>query len=81
VSELLDTVVGFLQADGWPVAVRTDTGEIVATKYEGRSGIWICEGRVDAHERFVFYSVCPVVVPEPRWSAVAEFVARANAGW
>jgi hypothetical protein len=79
-SELLDTVVEFLHSDGWPVAVRTDIGEVVATKYEGRSGIWICEGRIDAYERFVFYSVSPVAVPEPRRSAVAEYAARVNFG-
>ena len=79
-SDALDTIVGFLQTDGWPVAVRTDVGEIVATKFEGASGLWICEGRLDAHERFAFYSVSPDLVPEPRRSAVAEFITRVNAG-
>jgi hypothetical protein len=80
VSEAFDTVVAFLQGDGWPVAVRTDGGEIVATKFEGAAGIWICEGRVDAHQRFVFYSVAPALVPESRRAAVAEYLTRVNAG-
>ncbi len=79
-SDALDTIVAYLQADGWPVAVRTDVGEIVATKYEGRAGIWICEGRVDAHQRFAFYSVAPITVPEDRRAAVAEYLTRVNAG-
>ena len=73
----LEAVVGFLESDGWPVAVR---GDVVATKFEGRAGIWICEGRIDAHERFAFYSVAPEPVPEERRLAVAEYLTRVNAG-
>jgi len=80
VSEALNTIVGFLHQDGWPVAVRTDIGEVVATKYEGRAGIWICEGKVDDHQRFAFYSVSPVAVPPERRAAVADYITRANAG-
>jgi len=80
VSEAFDTVVGFLRADGWPVALSPDGDERVATKFQGAAGIWICEGRVDPHERVIFYSVAPEPVPETRRAAVSEYLTRAKAG-
>jgi hypothetical protein len=76
---MLDTVVGWLRAEGWPVSVRSD-GEFeeVATKVQTEAGIWICVGRIDAPRRFAFYSVCPVTIPEDRRAAAAEFAARVN---
>jgi hypothetical protein len=74
---MLDTVVAWLESEGWPVAVTTEGGEAVATKVQTDAGIWVCAGRFDA-TRFAFYSLCPVAAPEERRVAVAELAARVN---
>jgi hypothetical protein len=78
VSEVFAAVLAFLEADGWPTALRTEIGEVVATKYQGESGRWMCEARVDTWGRVSFYSAYPESVPEDRRLEVSEFLTRAN---
>jgi hypothetical protein len=81
VSAAFDAVVAWLEGDGWPTATRVDDlGEHVATSYKSEAGLWACRGHVDVHERFAFYSLSPLTVPEPRRAAVADYLTRANWG-
>jgi hypothetical protein len=70
----------FFIEDGWPVA-EVANQSIVSLNFQGQHGRWMCYGQTrEDHQQFVFYSVCPVVVPEARRAAMAEFVTRANFG-
>lgn len=69
----------FFQQDEWPHH-RVDSDGI-RTAYKGDHGQWSCFCRARATaQQYVFYSVCPVQVPENRLVAMAEFLSRANYG-
>ena len=77
-AKLMDAVTEFLQQDGWPYE-PIDDGSVVRVLFQGDNAQFTCFGqtREDA-EQFVFYSICPVSVPEHKRQEVAEFITRAN---
>jgi hypothetical protein len=79
-DSLIETVANFFINDGWPF---TQVGDqpILRLQFQGESGRWLCIARTqEEHGQFMFYSVCPMVAPEERRMAVAEFITRANYG-
>jgi hypothetical protein len=49
--------------------------------FQGKNGKWTCYAKARTEKaQFVFYSICPVSVPESKRLAIAEFIARANYG-
>jgi len=51
------------------------------TGFRGENGNWTCMAvAIEEHEQLLYYSVCPVTVPEDRRSAIGEFLHRANYG-
>jgi hypothetical protein len=79
-SSIFETVVSFFESDDWPIELL-DEGTAFTTGFKGDSARWVCMGRVrEEHSQFVFYSVCPVSVPEDRRPRIAEFISRANFG-
>jgi len=79
-SPILDTAAQFFKEDEWPFT-QLEGKPILRTGFSGRNGQWNCfaQAREDQY-RFIFYSVCPSNVPEPRRQAMAEFLTRANYG-
>ena len=79
-SSTFETVVDFFESDDWPIELL-DQGTAFTTAFKGESARWMCMGRVrEEHSQFIFYSVCPVLVPENRRSEISEFINRANFG-
>lgn len=79
-SSILETVIDFLEEDAWPFT-RLDDWPGVRTGFRGESGEWICYARAkEDQEQFLFYSICPVNVPEDKRAAMADFLTRANYG-
>ena len=79
-TNLLSTVVDFLEQDDWPF-IQLEDRNILQTGFQGDNGQWTCFAQVrEAQEQFVFYSICPVKAPEEKRPAVAEFITRANYG-
>ncbi|MGI6604734.1 MAG: YbjN domain-containing protein [Firmicutes bacterium] len=79
-SPILDTVIEFFTEDDWKFS-RLEGKPVITLPCSGRNGNWHCfaEAR-EEQEQFIFYSVCPVKVPESKRSAVAEYITRANYG-
>ncbi len=76
-SSLLESVVAFFHEDEWPFQM-SDEG-LIRSMFQGDNGKWACQGWVrEAEQQFVFYSSCPIAVPEARISDVVEFITRAN---
>jgi hypothetical protein len=79
-TSLHDIVTQFFRDDGWRFQA-VEGFPILQMGYSGQSGAWTCYARwIDEMERFVFYSVLPIKVPEAARPAAAEFVTRANYG-
>jgi hypothetical protein len=80
VGALGETAAAFFQMDGWSFSFDREQN-VIRTSFQGDSGQWNCYAQVrEALEQFVFYSVCPMNVPEDKRGAVAEFLTRANYG-
>ena len=49
--------------------------------YQGKNGQWNCYAQVrEEQQQFIFYSICPLQIPEAKRIAIAEFITRANYG-
>jgi hypothetical protein len=79
-GDILDTVIGFFEADEWPFT-QMEGQTILRTGFQGENGQFPCFAQAREEQGlFLFYSVCPVQVPEEKRLPVAEFVTRANYG-
>ena len=75
---VFDTVVQFLEQDGWAFT-RLPEEPILQMVFLGESGRWFCYAETrEEPALFVFYSVCPVNVPEEKHVAAAELLTRVN---
>ena len=79
-GEIQDTVIRFFNDAEWTFT-RHSEQPILQMGFQGDNGQWNCFAQTnEENERFAFYSVCPVTIPEHKRSLMAEFVARANYG-
>lgn len=78
-SQIFDSVQQFFTEDEWPFS---DIGDnVLRTNFQGESGQWACFAQTrDEQNQFVFYSVCPLTVPEDKRAVMADFLTRANYG-
>lgn len=79
-GQIFNTLVAFFEADDWKFQWLEGLS-VLSMPFTGQNGRWMCyaQAREEQHQ-FVFYSVCPVSVPEERRIATMEFTTRANYG-
>ncbi len=77
-GKLMDAVTAFLKEDGWPCEMMED-GTVARLLFQGDHAQFTCyvQTREEA-DQFLFYSLCPISVPEHKRPEVAEFITRAN---
>jgi len=79
-EEILPTIVNFFTYDDWPFA-KIKGEPALRMIFGGKNGKWTCYAKARPEQaQFVFYSICPVNVPENKRLAIAEFIALANYG-
>jgi hypothetical protein len=79
-GQIFNAMIEFFEEDEWDFTWLEDM-PVLSMNFSGRSGKWICYAQArEDQEQFVFYSVCPVNVPEDRRPVVAEYITRANYG-
>lgn len=70
----------FFESDQWPSSHVADRS-VLSLPFQGKHGQWLCFAQArEAQQQFIFYSMCPAVVPERRRPSMAEFITRANYG-
>ncbi|MBN1261997.1 MAG: YbjN domain-containing protein [Anaerolineae bacterium] len=80
-GDLAKDVIAFFEADDWPYQQLDDDATVLQTATQGASGAWNCFVQIrEAQAQVIFYSVCPVTIPKPQRTAIAEFLTRANSG-
>ena len=80
-GEMFETVVDFFKQLGWPTTPVGSQPILRIGDYAGEHGRFTCFAQVvEEQQQFVFYSLCPIVVPEGKRTAMGEFVNRANYG-
>jgi hypothetical protein len=79
-GELLDAMARFFEEDDWH-NYQIEGETVLALSFKGENGQWNCFAQArEEHSQVIFYSVCPVTVPETRRHAMAEYLTRANYG-
>ena len=77
-TQILQIAIEFFEQNDWPF-LRLDREPILQGDFRGGNGEWKCFAYADEEaQRFAFYSVCPISVPEDKIPTAAEFVNRAN---
>lgn len=80
VNTIFETAVRFFQAENWIVNQLSDQ-PILHLNFAGENGQWECYAQArEIQQQFIFYSLLPVKVPEPKRQAIAEYITRANYG-
>jgi len=75
---IFDYVLSFFQDDDWSFT-RLQGESALRLAFASDRAQWKCFAQVrEEQKQFVFYSICPIAVPEPQRMAIAEFITRAN---
>ncbi len=70
----------FFEQEEWDFHFVENAG-IVRMNFAGDSGNWACLAQArEPHQQVVFYSICPLRVPEAKRAAMSEFLTRVNYG-
>jgi hypothetical protein len=79
-NKILSTIVNFFTEDDWSFT-KIQSEPVLRMAFQGKNGKWTCYAKARTEKaQFVFYSICPVNVPESKHLGIAEFIARANYG-
>ena len=79
-TTLLEQVLHFFTTEDWQFT-KLQGESTLAMAFQGKQSRWNCYACVrEEQKQFAFYSICPIVAPEPQRSAIAEFLTRANYG-
>ncbi len=77
-GKILDAVTAYLDSDNWPYEKMEDEF-VVRVLFRGDNAQFACFAQArEEQQQFVFYSICPVAVPEHKRPEIAEFITRAN---
>ncbi len=77
---IFEAIINFFKLDEWPVSI-IENESALRMSFQGENGQFTCYAQArEAHQQFIFYSICPVKVPEGKRLVVAEFLTRANYG-
>ena len=77
-NKILSTIVNFFTEDDWSFT-KIQGEPVLRMAFQGKNGKWTCYAKARTEKaQFVFYSICPVSVPESKRLAIAEFITRAN---
>ena len=77
---IYDTAVQFFKEEEW-VFVEIEGKPALSLNYAGKSGTWSCFAKAEEEkDMMLFYSYCPVKVPENKRPLVGDFLTRANYG-
>ena len=79
-SLIFDLIVNFFREDNWQF-IKLEGQTVLRLAFEGKNSKWDCYAQaIEKKQQFVFYSVCPIQVPQEKRQAIAEFITRANYG-
>jgi len=76
--ELLNTAANYFQNLEWQF-IKSFENSTIQFVFSGENGRWNCLLKTRENQaQLIFYSICPIPVPESKRIAIAEFITRAN---
>lgn len=81
-ASLIEQIEEFFERDGWPVdRIEDETILHLGFRSEDTPNMWSCYAQtIEEDNQFIFYSAAPVEPQPEQFSAVAEYITRANYG-
>jgi hypothetical protein len=77
---ILQALLNFFTEDDWSFQ-KVTSEPALRLAFKGKNGQWNCYAKArEEQQQMVFYSLCPLAVPEDKRLAAAELIARANYG-
>lgn len=77
---IYQAVIHFFTEDDWSFT-KLQGEPILQMAFQGENGRWTCYAKAkDEKQQFIFYSFCPIAIPEDKRPVIAEFLTRANYG-
>lgn len=77
-KSVFEAVTDFFKQDNWHIEKHGDETAFY-TNFGGEHGQWRCYGETrESPAQFVFYSLCPIHIPELKRQDISEFLTRAN---
>lgn len=77
---ILQALLNFFTEDDWSFQ-KVTSEPALRLAFRGENGQWNCYAKArEEQQQMVFYSLCPVAVPEDKRLAAAELIARVNYG-
>jgi hypothetical protein len=78
-TDVLEQVIAFMEADGWPCERQNPV--TIRSAFEGKHGRWEVFVSVRSqHNLLAVFSIAPAAVPAEERTTVGEFLHRANFG-
>lgn len=78
VNDILEDVIDFFESEEWSF-VKFPEKSILRLLFHGEKGKFTCYAKVKEKQRqFIFYSLCPVDIPESKRLVIAELITRIN---
>ncbi|MBD2769158.1 YbjN domain-containing protein [Hymenobacter sp. BT664] len=79
-GKIFQKIVKFFKEDDWEF-IELEEEPILRMEFPGQNGQLNCYAKArESQQQFVFYSICPIKVPENKRLEIAEFLTRANFG-
>lgn len=79
-ESIFEVMSDFFKAHDWQFE-QIENEPTLRLIFQGDNGRWDCYARAkETEQQFLFYSICPVTVPESQRLAIAELIARVNYG-
>lgn len=77
---LEEVVKLFFSEIGWQWEEVAGVEGLLRTVYNGQNGTWMCYTRIlEGMGQVIFYSACPIPIPESAMPSLCEYVCRVNA--
>lgn len=79
-ANLYEVTLRFFQSQNWPVQ-ELRPKELLSMAYQSEIGQWNCYMQVQtSSQQLIFYSLCPLTVPESHRAHLAQVLTRLNFG-
>lgn len=79
-GQIYQAMLNFFSEEDWEFT-KLQGKLILRLVFKGANGLWNCFALAnEEQQRFLFYSICPLAIPEINRNAIAEFLTRANYG-
>jgi hypothetical protein len=79
-NTIFEQIAKFFTQDGWQYT-KMKGEPVLHLMFSGENAQWNCYAKArEKQQQMVFYSICPVKVPENKRLAMAEFITKINFG-